>query len=73
MGEVHAVQWQIILLNLFYALAGVVLMYVAYKAFDLLTPQLHFAEELKKGNIAVSIFVGALFVSIAIIIGGALN
>ena len=30
-------------------------------------------EELKKGNIAVAIVVGALFLAIAIIIGGALN
>lgn len=66
-------QWQIIALNLVYAVAGVVLMYVAYKVFDLLTPQVHFADELKRGNTAVAIFIGALFISIAIIIGGALN
>jgi uncharacterized membrane protein YjfL (UPF0719 family) len=66
-------QWQIIGLNLLYAAAGVVLMYLAYKAWDLLTPRVHFDEELRKGNIAVAIFVGSLFISIAIIIGGALN
>jgi uncharacterized membrane protein YjfL (UPF0719 family) len=65
--------WQIVGLNILYAVAGVVLMYVSYKAFDLLTPRLHFDEELQKGNVAVAIFVGALFISIAIIIGGALN
>jgi uncharacterized membrane protein YjfL (UPF0719 family) len=48
-------------------------MYAAYKVFDLLTPQIHYPEELKKGNVAVAIFLAALFVSIAIIIGGALN
>ena len=53
--------------------AGVVLMYLAYRVFDLLTPQLNYAEELKKGNIAVAIFIAALFVSIALIIAGALN
>lgn len=66
-------QWQIIGLNLLYAAAGVVLMYLAYKAWDLLTPRVTFDEELRKGNIAVAIFVGSLFISIAIIIGGALN
>ena len=66
-------QWQIIALNLLYAVAGVVLMYIAYRVFDILTPQVAFADELKRGNVAVSIFIGALFISIAIIIGGALN
>lgn len=66
-------QWQIIGLNLLYAVAGVVLMYLAFKVFDLLTPRVEFDEELRKGNVAVAIVVGALFISIAIIIGGALN
>jgi uncharacterized membrane protein YjfL (UPF0719 family) len=66
-------QWQIVGLNILYAVAGVVLMYLAYRVFDLLTPQLNYAEELKKGNIAVAIFIAALFVSIALIIAGALN
>lgn len=66
-------EWRIIALNLLYAVAGVVLMYLSYKVFDLLTPRVDYEEELKSGNIAVAIFIGALFVSIAIIIGGALN
>ena len=66
-------QWQIIALNLLYAVAGVVIMVVAFKVLDLLTPKINFEDELKAGNIAVAICVGALFVSIAIIIGGALN
>jgi hypothetical protein len=32
-----------------------------------------FRDELKKGNIAVAIFIAALFVSIAIVVAGALN
>ncbi len=65
--------WWIIGLNLLYAVAGVVLMFLTFKVFDLLTPKVDFEDELKKGNVAVAICVGALFVSIAIIIGGALN
>mgnify|MGYP001217468860 CR=1 FL=1 len=30
-------------------------------------------EELRKGNVAVGIFVAAIFLSVAIIVGGALN
>jgi len=66
-------EWRIIALNLMYAVLGVVLMYVSYRVIDRLTPHVDFPEELKKGNIAVAIFIAAIFLSIAIIIGGALN
>ena len=65
--------WTIVGINFLYALLGVLLMYLSYRAIDILTPQVDFPAELKRGNIAVAIFIGALFVSIAIIVGGALN
>lgn len=65
--------WTIVLLNLLYAVIGVVLMYLAYRAIDALSPRVNFEEELRKGNVAVAIVVGALFLAIAIIIAGALN
>jgi uncharacterized membrane protein YjfL (UPF0719 family) len=67
------VEWTIIAINFLYATLGVVLMYVSYRAIDLLTPEVNFPEELRRGNIAVAIFIAALFVAIAIIVGGALN
>jgi uncharacterized membrane protein YjfL (UPF0719 family) len=63
----------IVALNFLYAIGGVILMFLAYRMIDRLTPQVDFPIELKNGNIAVAIFIGALFISIAIIIGGALN
>ena len=66
-------EWTIVGINFLYAALGVVLMYVSYRAIDLLTPQVSFPDELKRGNVAVAIFLGSLFVAIAIIIGGALN
>ena len=66
-------EWGIIALNFAYAVFGVVLMYLSYRAIDWLTPQVDFALELKKGNLAVAVFIAAIFLSIAIIIGGALN
>ena len=63
----------IIVVNFLYAILGVVLMYASYRVIDRLTPEMDFREELKKGNVAVAIFIAALFVSIAIVIGGALN
>ncbi|HEX2779416.1 MAG TPA: DUF350 domain-containing protein [Gemmatimonadaceae bacterium] len=63
----------IIVVNFLYAVLGVVLMYASYRVIDRLTPEMDFRDELKKGNVAVAIFIAALFVSIAIVIGGALN
>ena len=66
-------EWRIVGINFLYAALGVVLMYVSYRLFDILTPAVDFAAELKRGNLAVGIFIAALFLSIALIIGGALN
>ena len=48
-------------------------MFVSYRVIDWLTPQVDFPAELKKGNVAVAIFIAALFIAIAIIVGHALN
>lgn len=66
-------EWTIVGTNVVYAVVGVVLMWIAYRVIDRLTPQVNFGDELKKGNIAVAIFIAALFLSIAMIIAGALN
>lgn len=60
-------------LNFGYAVLGVALMWISYRVFDWMTPQVDFAAELKKGNIAVAIFIAALFIAIALIVGNALN
>jgi uncharacterized membrane protein YjfL (UPF0719 family) len=67
------VEWSIVGINFLYAGLGVVLMYMSYKLIDWLTPEVDFPAELKRGNIAVAIFIAALFIAIALIIGGALN
>jgi uncharacterized membrane protein YjfL (UPF0719 family) len=66
-------EWSIVGLNVLYAVLGVVLMFLAYRVIDWLTPQVNFPEELKRGNVAVAIFIAAIFIAIAMIIGGALN
>ncbi len=66
-------QLEIIGVNLLYAVAGVVLMFLSYRAIDKLTPEVNFPVELSKGNVAVAIFVASIFISIALIIGHALN
>jgi uncharacterized membrane protein YjfL (UPF0719 family) len=66
-------QLPIIAMNFAYAILGVVLMYVTYRVIDILTPQVDFYVELKKGNVAVAIFLGSIFIAIGMIVGRALN
>lgn len=66
-------EWKIVGINFLYAALGVLLMYVSYRLIDRLTPEVDFPAELKNGNVAVAIFIAALFIAIAIIVGGALN
>jgi uncharacterized membrane protein YjfL (UPF0719 family) len=66
-------EWQIVALNVVYAIVGVALMFGSYRVIDWLTPQVDFPTELKKGNVAVAIFIAAIFISISLTIGGALH
>jgi putative membrane protein len=67
------VQLPIMALNFGYAILGVILMYLTYRVIDILTPEVNFHDELKKGNVAVAIFLGAIFIAIGMIVGRALN
>ena len=66
-------QLSVIALNVLYAVIGVVLMFASYRLIDRLTPEVDFPAELQKGNVAVAIFIAAIFLSIALIIGKALG
>ena len=66
-------QLSVISINVLYAVIGVVLMFGSYRAIDRLTPQVDFPAELQRGNVAVAIFIAAIFISIALIIGKALG
>jgi uncharacterized membrane protein YjfL (UPF0719 family) len=66
-------EWRIVGSNFLYALLGVVLMFMTYRVIDWITPGVNFHDELKRGNVAVAIFIAALFLSIALVIGQALN
>ncbi len=65
-------QVAILFMNLAYAAAGVVLMYISFRVIDRLLHEVELPKELQRGNIAAAIFVGSLFVSIALIIGRAI-
>ena len=65
--------WSVLGLNFLYASLGVVLMFVAYRMIDIFTPEVDFPAELKKGNVAVAIFIAAIFLSVAMVVAQALN
>lgn len=62
----------IILINFLYALVGATitigLMVVGYKILDKMTPFCT-SEQLEKGNVAVGIVVGSMFVGLGIAVG----
>ena len=59
--------------NLLYATFGVLLMFGGFWLFDRLTPRSTSPSELGKGNVAVAIVIGAMFLAIGFIIGRSLN
>lgn len=63
---------KVILYNLTYAVVGVIIglafAVLSYKLFDKVT-HFSFAKELEKGNLAVGIVVGGLFIMIGLMIG----
>ena len=65
--------WTVVALNFVYAVLGVALMFVSYRVIDWLTPQVDFPDELKKGNVAVAIFIAAIFIAVALVVAQALN
>ena len=50
-------EWTIVGLNIAYAVIGVVLMYASFRVIDRLSPRIDFEEELRRGNVAVAVFV----------------
>ena len=52
---------------------GIVMSAVGYKLFDLVETRIDFADEIKKGNVAAAIVIGAFLMGICFIIGRAVG
>ncbi len=65
-------EFSIVFLNLGYAILGAILtivfMILGYKIFDKITP-FKTSEELAKGNIAIGIVVGSIFIGLGVAVG----
>lgn len=59
-----------ILISLGIGLAGFI---AAFKIFDILTPGVHFAEQLKADNKSVAIFLAGLFIGLGLLLGSAVK
>lgn len=72
-AEIEAgIRWWIVLESAIYAIMGVILSFIAYKLYDLLTPFSLNKELAEDQNIAIGILVGSIFIGIAIIIGASI-
>lgn len=56
-----------------YGTLGIVLSYIGYKVFDTIETKIDFADEIKKGNVAVAIVIGSFLIGICFITGRAVG
>ena len=64
---------RVLILSLIYAVVGLILLYLGYRLFDLLTPTDMQKKIFEEGNTAVAITVGAFIIGLAIVILGAIH
>lgn len=57
----------------FFGLLGLALLLLGYKIFEWITPKLDIEKELAEKNMAVAIVVGAIFISIGLILARAIG
>ncbi|HEY1381049.1 MAG TPA: DUF350 domain-containing protein [Gemmataceae bacterium] len=51
-----------------FGLIGLALLFIGYKVFDRLTPNLHIEKELAEKNVAVAIVIATMLISLSIIV-----
>jgi uncharacterized membrane protein YjfL (UPF0719 family) len=65
--------WESIGYAALYGALGIVMSFVGYKVFDIVETRIDFAEEIKKGNVAAAMVIGAFLIGICFIIGRAVG
>lgn len=65
--------WASIGIAALFGLLGIALLVFGYKLFDWIETKIDFADEIRKGNVAVGITVGAFLLGVAIIVGRAIG
>lgn len=54
--------------TLAFGIVAILLVVAGYKLFDWLLPKLDFDEEIKKGNVAMSIMIGSFIVGLCLVV-----
>jgi uncharacterized membrane protein YjfL (UPF0719 family) len=65
--------FRVFVLSIIYAVLGMILLYVGYKVFDMVTPTDMQKKIFEENNTAVAITVGAFILGLAIVIHAALH
>ena len=61
------------ILSIVYAVLGMILLYVGYKIFDMVTPTDMQKKIFEENNVAVAVTAGAFILGLAIVIGAAIQ
>ncbi len=61
--------WSSIFISAVFGALGILMSVLGYKLFDLVETKIDFAEEIKKGNLAVALVVSSFLAGICYIIG----
>ena len=64
---------RVFIVSIIYAVLGMILLYVGYKVFDLVTPTDMQKKIFEENNTAVGITVGAFILGLAVVIGAAIH
>jgi putative membrane protein len=64
---------RVLIISIIYAALGMVLLWIGYKVFDLVTPTDMQKKIFEEGNVAVAITVGAFILGLAVVIGAAIH
>jgi len=65
--------WESVGFAAMYAGLGIVMSIVGYKLFDLVETRVDFADEIRKGNLAAAVVVGAFLLGVCFIVGRAIG
>ncbi|MDB5386202.1 MAG: hypothetical protein JWM11_1848 [Planctomycetaceae bacterium] len=61
--------WESLMFAAMFGGLGIIMTVIGYKLFDLVETKIDFAAEIKNGNIAAAIVIGAFLMGICFIIG----
>ncbi len=65
--------WESLMFAAMFGGLGIIMTVIGYKLFDIIETKIDFAAEIKNGNVAAAIVIGAFLMGICFIIGRAVG